>query len=202
MEDYRRKMGKPDQEQELVEKVIKIDRITKVVKGGKRLAFRAFVIVGNRKGKVGFGLGKSKEVPVAIKKAIERAKKRLESIQLVGGTLPHQVLGKFGASRVILKPAKAGRGVIAGGSTRILLEALGVKDVVAKSKGSNNPINAAQAAMEGLRQLKNLENEEKLRGKTLPVFFENVGRSKNMEKEPVVVGERVEEAVNKQKVSA
>ncbi|MGE4169299.1 MAG: 30S ribosomal protein S5 [Candidatus Margulisiibacteriota bacterium] len=155
-----------------VEKVIQIDRVNKVVKGGKRLAFRAFVIAGDTQGKVGLGLGKSKEVPSAIKKGIDRAKKKYATIQVINGTIPHEVHGAFSASRVILKPAKPGTGVIAGGAVRILLEAAGIKDIVAKSLGSTNAINAAKAALNGLMKLKNLEEETKLRGKQLPVFVE------------------------------
>lgn len=133
-----------------VERVVRIDRVTKVVKGGKKLSFRCFVIVGDRDGKVGFSTGKAKEVPSAIKKAIERARKSMKSFNIVDGTLPHEVLGVFGASRVILRPAKKGTGVIAGGAVRILLEALGVKNVVSKCLGSRNPINATKAAVNGL----------------------------------------------------
>lgn len=157
------------QQQQLVEKVIQIDRINKVVSGGKRMAFRAFVISGDLAGRVGLGLGKSKEVPSAIRKAVERAKKSLVSVNTFGDTLPHEVIGKFGASRVILKPARPGTGVIAGGSVRIILEAMGLKDVVAKALGSNNAINCARAAMVALSKCKNLEEEEKLRGKSLSV---------------------------------
>jgi small subunit ribosomal protein S5 len=153
-----------------VEKVIKIDRVTKVVKGGKRLAFRAFVIVGDGRGKVGYGLGKSKEVPVSIRKAIDRAKKTMQKVNLVDGTLPHEVLGRFGAAKVIIKPAKQGTGVIAGGAVRILLEAAGLKDVVAKSIGSSNQINTAKAALNGLNLCRDLEEQEKIRGKKLYVY--------------------------------
>ena len=156
---------------ELVEKVIRIDRVNKVVKGGKRLAFRAFVISGDQNGKVSFGLGKSKEVPAAIKKGIERAKKNLRPIALVEGTIPHDVIGEYGATKVIIKPAKPGTGVIAGGAVRILLEAAGLKNVYAKVLGSRNAINAARAAMTGLLLCKNKESEEKTRGISLPVFY-------------------------------
>ncbi len=158
-----------DSQQALVEKVIQIDRINKVVSGGKRMAFRAFVISGDLAGRVGMGLGKSKEVPSAIRKAVERAKKSLVSIHTFGGTLPHEVEGKYGASRVILKPARPGTGVIAGASVRIILESMGLKDVVGKVLGSNNPINCARATLVALAKCKSLEEEEKLRGKPLPV---------------------------------
>lgn len=156
---------------EFVEKVIRIDRVNKVVKGGKRLAFRAFVISGDQNGRVAFGLGKSKEVPAAIKKGIERAKKQLKSISIIEGTLPHAVIGVFGSTRVIIKPAKPGTGVIAGGAVRILLEAAGYKNVCAKVLGSRNAINAARAALLGLLSCKNKQDEETLRGKSLPIFY-------------------------------
>lgn len=157
-------------EDQQIEKVIKIDRVNKVVKGGKRLAFRALVITGDQKGRVGIGLGKAKEVPNAIKKAIDRARKYQEKIVMVRGTLPHAVNAKFGSSKVMLKPAKPGTGVIAGGSVRIVLEAAGLKNVVAKIHGSSNAINAARAALLGLKQCRLLADEEQLRGKKLPVY--------------------------------
>lgn len=155
---------------EIVEKVIKINRVTKVVKGGKRLAFRAFVISGNRSGSVGFGLGKSKEVPMAIRKAVEKAKRNIQKINIINGTLAHEVLGVYGASKVLIRPAKPGTGVIAGGAVRTLLEAVGLKNVVAKSLGSRNPVNATKAALNGLLSCRNLQEEEKIRGKKLSVF--------------------------------
>jgi small subunit ribosomal protein S5 len=175
------------QEVEGIEKVIQIDRVTKVVKGGKRLAFRAFVIIGDMDGTVGYGLGKSKEVPGAIKKGIEKAKRQQYKINLVNGTLPHAVVGGFGASRVVINPARPGTGVIAGGAVRILLEAAGLKNVVAKSLGSGNSINAAKAAINGLMQCRDLEKEEKRRGKKLPVYVtkqEKVKAQKTIETEP------------------
>ncbi len=159
----------------IVEKVIKIDRINKVVKGGKRLAFRAFVIAGDQNGKVGLGLGKSKEVPAAIRKGIEKARKYQVSINIINGTLPHEVIGEYGSARVILKPAKPGTGVIAGGAVRILLESLGLKNVVAKSLASRNPINCARAALVGLQQCKDVKTESSIRGKIIPVFQKSVG---------------------------
>ena len=147
-------INKNDDEQSYFEKVVKINRVNKVVKGGKRLAFRAFVICGDKKGSVGFGIGKSKEVPVAIKKAIEKAKKSLEKINVYDETLPHEVYAKFGASKVLIRPAKKGTGVIAGGAVRVILEAVGLKNVVAKSLGSRNPINTAKAAKVALLKCK------------------------------------------------
>lgn len=153
---------------EFSEKVVKINRVNKVVKGGKRLAFRSFVISGDKAGRVGFGLGKSKEVPVAIKKALEKSKKSLVTINIYKKTLPHIVYGKFGASRVIIKPAKPGTGVIAGGSLKVVLELLGIKDAVAKSLGSRNPLNLAYAAINALKTCKSLKSEENTRNVKIP----------------------------------
>lgn len=150
-------------EKEFVEKVVKINRVNKVVKGGKRLSFRAFVICGDQNGRVNFGLGKSKEVPVAIKKAIDSASKKLNSINLYKTTIPHQVVGKFNSAKVLIKPAKEGTGVIAGGAVKVMLEAVGIKNIVAKSLGSRNPINMAKATLDALEQLKSIENEERER---------------------------------------
>lgn len=163
--------GFDEQENEFIEKVIKIDRVNKVVKGGKRLAFRAFIISGDQNGQVGYGLGKSKEVPVAIKKGITKSRKSFNKINMVNGTLPHEVVGVFGASRVIIKPAKPGTGVIAGGPVRILLEAAGFKNVIAKSIGSRNAINMTKAAINGLLSCRDIHEEEAKRGKKLPVYF-------------------------------
>ncbi|MBH38213.1 30S ribosomal protein S5 [bacterium] len=152
-----------ESENQIVEKVVKINRVNKVVKGGKRLAFRAFVVCGDMNGNVGLGLGKSKEVPTAIKKAIEKAKKSFISINIFNETIPHIVEGKAGASRVIIKPAKQGTGVIAGGALRVILESLGVKNVVGKSLGSRNPINLALASIDALKKCKVKSIEEKER---------------------------------------
>ena len=163
---------------EFVEKVVQIDRVTKVVKGGKRMAFRAMVIVGDKKGRVAIGLGKSKEVPIAIRKGIERAKKRLKKINIVRGTIPHAVIADFGASKVLLKPAPMGTGVIAGGAVRILLESAGVHNVVAKSLGSGNALNAAHATLKGLTQLKDIAEEENIRGVKLGSVARNFEKEK------------------------
>ena len=152
-----------DSENQIEEKVVKINRVNKVVKGGKRLAFRAFVVCGDKNGNVGLGLGKSKEVPTAIKKAIEKAKKSFVFINTYKETIPHLVEGKSGASRVIIKPAKEGTGVIAGGALRVILESIGVKNVVAKSLGSRNPINLALASIDALKKCKVRDLEEKER---------------------------------------
>ena len=151
-------------EEKLFEKLIKINRVTKVTKGGKNLAFRAFVIVGEQAGRVGLATAKSKEVPVAIRRSIDKAKRKMHSVNLVCGTIPHDVVGNFKSSKVILRPARKGTGVIAGGSIRILLESLGIENIVAKSIGSNNSLNMAKAALDGLLRLKKLSDVEHARG--------------------------------------
>ena len=149
---------------DLNEKVIQIRRVTKVIKGGKRLAFRAAVVTGDRQGKVSIALGKSREVPSAIRKAIEKGKKTYHSVKTLGGTIPHEVWGKSGASKVLLRPAPEGTGVIAGGSIRTVLEMVGLRDVVAKAHGSNNTINMAKAAINALEHLMTVEQVSKIRG--------------------------------------
>ena len=139
---------------DLKDQVISINRVTKVVKGGKNLSFSALVVVGNENGIVGFGSGKAREVPLAIKKGIEAAKKNLIRVPLQGSTVPHKVTGVFGAGRVMLKPAPEGTGVIAGGPVRAVMQLVGVRDVVTKSIGSSNPHNVVRATFEGLRALK------------------------------------------------
>ena len=148
-----------EKKDDLFEKVIKIRRINKVVKGGKRLAFRSFVITGDRNGNVGLGLGKSKEVPTSIKKAIDKANSSFHKIITKDGTIPHEVFAKYGSSSVLIRPAKPGTGVIAGGAVSILLQAIGIKDVVAKSFGSRNPINSARAALDALLTCKSHDEE-------------------------------------------
>jgi len=156
-----------EEREELDERVIDIARTAKVVKGGRRFAFRVVVAVGDRHGRVGIGVGKAREVPAAISKAKERAKKNMKRIPMVGTTIPHEVLSSYGAAKVYLKPASPGTGVIAAGGVRAVVEAAGIKDILTKSLGSDNILNVVRATMKGLETLKDVEEQARLRG--LPV---------------------------------
>ena len=149
---------------EFEDRVIKINRCAKVVKGGRRFSFSALVVVGNRKGQVGVGFGKANEVPSAVEKAVKDAKKNMVSVSLKGTTLPHDIQGRFGASRIVLLPASPGTGIIAGAAVRAVAELAGVTDILTKSLGSNNPVNLVKAAMDGFLRLRNVEEIEHVRG--------------------------------------
>ena len=170
MADNRNEMG------ELKDQVVFINRVTKVVKGGKNFSFSALVVVGDGNGWVGFASGKAREVPSAIAKGVDQAKRNVFKVQLKGGSIPHGIVGRYGAGRVLLKPASPGTGVIAGGAVRPVLESLGIQDILTKSLGSKNPHNVVRATMDGLRRLKSAEQVAKTRNKDLDEFLAETAR--------------------------
>ncbi len=156
-----------EQEYEIQEQVVSVRRVTKVVKGGKNFSFSALVVAGDGHGRIGYGLGKAREVPLAVAKATEKAKKNLVSVSLKETTIPHPIVGHFGSSKVVLRPASKGTGVIAGGAVRAVMEAAGIRDILTKCLGTNNPQNVVKAALNGLKRLQNTENMAFKRGKTV-----------------------------------
>jgi small subunit ribosomal protein S5 len=166
-ERYQQRDAEGGEGQEIKDKLVSLNRVAKVVKGGKRFNFSALVVVGDGKGKVGVGKGKAAEAPMAIKKAVERAKKNMVAVALKGDTIPHEVYGHFGAGKVLLKPASEGTGLIAGGASRAVLEVTGVRNVLCKSLGSSNPHNVVSATVRGLMQLRSADKVAALRGRSV-----------------------------------
>lgn len=155
------------EEKEFIDKVVHINRVAKVVKGGRRFSFSAMVVVGDGNGKVGYGMGKAQEVPEAIRKGVEKAKKNMITVPLLKSTIPYDVIGKYGAGRVLLKPASEGTGVIAGGAVRAVVETAGIKNILTKCLGSHNPYNLVKATIDGLLQLRSPEEIARVRGKSV-----------------------------------
>ena len=162
-----RKPRRDQRDKEFEERVVTINRVTKVVKGGRRFRFAALVVIGDKKGRVGFGTGKANEVPDAIKKAVEDAKKNVFTVPIINGTIPHDMTGRYGAGEVFIRPASEGTGVIAGGSVRAVVELAGIKNITTKSYGSRNPVNCVKATIDGLYSLRSPEQVAALRGKTV-----------------------------------
>ena len=160
-------MQRREQVSEFKEKLVYINRVANTVKGGKNFRFSTLMVVGDEKGRVGCGMGKAVEIPEAVRKGIEDAKKQMINVSLDGTTIPHEIVGVFGTGRVLLMPAPEGTGVIAGGPVRAVIEACGIKNIRTKSIGSNNPVNMVKATLAGLKQLRNAEEVAKLRGKTV-----------------------------------
>ncbi len=160
-------MQRREQVSEFKEKLVYINRVAKTVKGGKNFRFSTLMVVGDEKGRVGCGMGKAVEIPEAVRKGIDDAKKQMITVSLDGTTIPHEIVGVFGTGRVLLMPAPEGTGVIAGGPVRAVIEACGIKNIRTKSIGSNNPVNMVKATLAGLKQLRNAEEVAKLRGKTV-----------------------------------
>ncbi len=163
----RKQNRRQEQESEFKEKLVAVNRVSKTVKGGRNIRFSALVVIGDEAGRVGAGTGKAVEIPDAIRKAVQDAKKHLINVPIVGTTIPHQVNGYFGTSKVVLLPAEEGAGVIAGGAARAVLELAGIRDIRTKSFGSSNPVNTVKATVEGLKLLRSAESVARLRGKTV-----------------------------------